>query len=161
MKITAWRMTRKKYLDDAFTGEGAKLWGGRWNPVGFPAVYCAENLSLAILELIVHLEDDNDINSFVAIPVSFSPKLVQSLPKSKLPKTWNNLPISPASTALGKKWFDEKLFPVLEVPSTLVPVESNFVINPLDPDFSLLQIGAPQEIRFDLRIANRLRKAEG
>ena len=95
MKITAWRITRKKYLDDAFTGEGAKLWGGRWNPVGYPAVYCAENLSLAILELIVHLEDDNDINSFAAIPVSFSPKLVQSLPKSKLPKTWNNLPISP------------------------------------------------------------------
>ena len=69
--------------------------------------------------------------------------------------------MGPASTTVGKKWFDEKTFPVLEVPSTIVPVESNFVLNPLHPDFSLLEIGAPQEIFFDLRIANLMRKAEG
>jgi RES domain-containing protein len=154
MKITAWRITREKYLDEAFTGEGSKLWGGRWNPVGSPAVYCAEHLSLAILELIVHLEGEDDINTFVALPVSFSSKLVQSIPKSELPKGWNNLPIEPASITVGKRWLDEKKFPVLEVPSTIVPIESNFVINPLHPVFSSFEVGQRQEIQIDSRIEN-------
>ena len=158
MKRTAWRITREKYIDETFTGEGAKLWGGRWNPVGHPAVYCAESLSLAILELIVHLEDDNDINSFMAIPVSFSPKIILSLLKSKLPKRWDSLPIGPESIAVGKKWLDEKKFPILEVPSTVVPIESNFVLNPLHSDFSSLEIGKPQAIHIDSRIANLLGK---
>ena len=160
MKSTAWRITRDTYLDEAFTGEGAKLWGGRWNPVGYPAVYCAERLSLAILELIVHLEDNNDISSFVAIPVSYASELVYSLPESTLPKTWNSFPIGPESIAVGKKWLDEKKFPILEVPSTIVPVESNFVLNPSHPDFSRIEIGEPQTIHFDPRIANLLGKTE-
>jgi RES domain-containing protein len=158
MKITAWRITPKKYIDDAFTGEGAKLWGGRWNQVGYPAVYCAEHLSLAILELIVHLEDDSDISAFVAIPVVFSPKLVQSLRTSELPPTWNDLPISPASTIVGKKWLEENKLPVFKVPSAIVPIESNFVLNPTHPDFKLIEIGAPQEIRFDNRIVTQSRR---
>jgi RES domain-containing protein len=160
MKITAWRITREKYLDEAFTGEGAKIWGGRWNPVGHPAVYCAENLSLAILELIVHLEDDADINSFVAIPATFNSKSVHPLTVSQLPETWDHLPISPASMAVGKKWLVEKKFIALKVPSTIVHIESNFILNPLHPEFSRLQIGAPQEIRFDPRIANLLGEKE-
>ncbi len=156
MKITAWRITRKKYLNQAFTGEGAKIWSGRWNPAGYPAVYCAQSLSLAILELIVHLEDDIDIESFMAIPVSFSSNSVQTLPESKLPKTWNNLPISPASMQVGKKWLDEKKFLVLEVPSTIVPIESNYILNPLHHSFGQIEIGEPREILFDPRIASLL-----
>lgn len=156
MKITAWRITRKKYLDQAFSGEGAKIWGGRWNPAGYPAVYCAENLSLAILELIVHLEDDIDIESFIAIPVSYDSKTVRTLEYSQLPEAWDHLPISPASMRIGKEWLDEKKFLALKVPSIIVPIDSNYILNPLHPDFSQIKIGEPQEIRFDPRIANLL-----
>lgn len=151
MKITAWRITRKKHLNSAFTGEGAKVWGGRWNPIGLPAVYCASNLSLAILEIIVHLEDDSDIDSFVAIPVSFESELVQSMPVSKLPKTWNDLPIDPASVSVGKKWLEEGKYPILKVPSIIVPIESNFVLNPLHSAFKTIEIGKHQSIHFDQR----------
>ena len=158
--ITAWRITREKYLDQAFTGEGAKIWGGRWNPAGYPAVYCAQSLSLAILELIVHLEDDLDIESFIAIPVTFSSKSVQTLTESKVPKDWDNLPISPASTRVGKKWLDEKKFLVLVVPSTIVPIESNYILNPLHQGFSQIEIGEPQEIHFDPRITSLIGNKE-
>jgi RES domain-containing protein len=154
MKITAWRITRKKYLNQAFSGEGAKIWGGRWNPAGYPAVYCAENLSLTILELIVHLEDDIDIESFAAIPVSFDSTAVQSLDLSQLPEAWDHLPISPASMEVGRQWLDEKKFLALQVPSIIVPIESNYILNPLHPDFSRVEIGEPQGIRFDPRIAS-------
>jgi RES domain-containing protein len=160
MKITAWRITREKYLDQAFTGEGAKIWGGRWNPAGYLAVYCAESLSLAILELIVHLEDDIDIENFIAIPVSFSSKAVQTLPESQLPKTWDNLPIGPASIRVGKKWLDDKKYLALKVPSIIVPIESNYILNPSHPDFSQIEIGVAQGIRFDPRIAGLIGNKE-
>lgn len=153
MKITAWRITRKKYFKEAFSGEGAKRFGGRWNPAGCPMVYAAQHLSLAILELIVHLDEDSDISSFVVIPVSFNDELVQVMPKSQLPGNWSGFPISPPTQMVGKNWLEEKISLLLQVPSSVVPGESNFLINPLHPDFSQLEIGSPQPLNIDQRIA--------
>lgn len=156
MKITAWRITRKQHVDKAFSGEGAKIFGGRWNPVGYPMVYVAQTLSLAILELIVHLDDDSDITSFVAIPVTFDRSLVHVLPQSQLPKNWFDLPISEQSQMVGKKWLEQKQSVLLQVPSSVVPSERNFLINPLHPKFAQLEIGSPQSICIDQRISKLL-----
>jgi RES domain-containing protein len=156
MNITAWRITRDKYIRDAFSGDGAKQYGGRWNPPGIPMVYTAQSLSLAILELIVHLEDDGDISSYVAIPVTFPPALVQILPESRWPEKWDSLPIAEPSRQIGKEWFDAMTSVVLQVPSSVVPRESNFLINPVHPKFSKLKIGPPQSLHIDQRITNRL-----
>ena len=156
MRITAWRITRKKYIKEAFSGEGAKLFGGRWNPVGYPMVYTAQNLSLGILELIVHLDDDGDISSFVTIPVVFDSALVRILAKSQMPKNWNSLPISGQSQMVGKKWIEKKQSLVLQVPSSVVPSESNFLINPLHPELSQLEIGSAQPLHIDQRITKIL-----
>jgi RES domain-containing protein len=156
MNITAWRTTRKKYIREAFSGEGAKQFGGRWNPAGYPAVYTAESLSLAILELMVHLDDDSDICSFAAIPVTFPRALVQVLPESQWPSDWFSLPIAEPSQQVGKKWLEEMSGVVLQVPSSVVPQECNYLINPLHPKFSRLEIGPPQTLHIDQRISNRL-----
>ena len=67
----AWRLIRKKRLQDAFTGEGARIGGGRWNHVGTPVIYVSENLSLVALELFVHFprKDIKLSTSLIAIPV--------------------------------------------------------------------------------------------
>ena len=156
MKITAWRITRKKYVSKAFSGEGAKTYGGRWNPVGFPMVYLAQSLSLAILELMVHLEDDSDISGFVAIPVTFDSALVQAVPPSRLPKNWLDLPVSEQSQNFGRQWLEAKQSLVLQVPSSVVPNESNFLVNPRHPQFSLLKIGSPQPLHIDRRITGTM-----
>lgn len=156
MKITAWRITRKNYVKNAFSGEGAKIFGGRWNPIGYPMVYVAQNLSLAILELIVHLNDDSDITRFVAIPVTFDKSLVHVLPQSQLPDNWFDLPISEQSQMVGKKWLEQQQSVLLQVPSSVVPSESNFLINPLHPQFAKLEIGSPQSLCIDQRISKLL-----
>jgi RES domain-containing protein len=156
MNITAWRTTRKKYIREAFGGEGAKQFGGRWNPAGYPVVYTAESLSLAILELMVHLDDDSDICSFVAIPVTFPGTLVQVLPESQWPPNWFSLPIAMPAQQVGKKWLEEMSSVILQVPSSVVPQECNYLINPLHPKFSRLKIGPPQFLHIDQRISNRL-----
>lgn len=156
MKITAWRITRKKYVKEAFSGKGAKTYGGRWNPVGFPMVYLAQSLSLAILELIVHLEDDSDISGFVAIPVTFDSALVQVAPSTQLPANWLNLPVSEQSQNFGKQWLEANQNLVLQVPSSVVPGENNFLINPRHPQFSQLKIGPPQPLHIDQRITRTI-----
>ena len=156
MKITAWRITKKKYATEAFTGEGAKLFGGRWNPAGYAVVYLAQNLSLAILELIVHLEEDADIGAYRAIPVRFDSILVHVLEQDKLPKNWSSLPVSGQSQMVGKQWLEKKQSLLLQVPSSVVPSESNFLVNPRRPDVSKLEIGSSRPLHIDHRISKIL-----
>ncbi len=157
MKITAWRIANKKYKNDAFSGEGAKLYGGRWNPIGLPMVYTAQNLSLAILELIVHLEDETDVARYVTIPVSFNNSQAGLLQKKNLPKDWNRLPIPDSTQLAGKKWMLSNKTLLLKVPSSVVPLEYNYLINPLHPDFSTLIIGKAQPISMDSRIIEKIK----
>ncbi len=154
--ITAWRITGKKFAATAFSGEGAKIYGGRWNPPGKEMIYMAQSLSLAILELIVHLDEYKDIQYYVAIPVDFDEKQVISLSKSALAKTWSSLPISDRTRRIGETWLEKRQSLVLEVPSSVVPLESNFLINPRHSDFPLLKIGQVQSLYFNLRLADRL-----
>ena len=55
--ISASRICKTRHLATALSGEGARLNGGRWNSPGLPAVYTSSSLSLATLEVLVHLED--------------------------------------------------------------------------------------------------------
>lgn len=64
MKLTAWRVIKKKHRRTAFKGDGARIYGGRWNPVGTSVVYTAGSLSLATLEIVVHLEEKNSLHAF-------------------------------------------------------------------------------------------------
>lgn len=156
MKITAWRITNKKHAKDAFSGEGAKLYGGRWNPPGYPAVYTADSLSLAILELIVHLDNDDDLQGFVAIPVVFEDTCIKAIPERKLPENWSCLPISDQTQNIGRAWLKERQSLVLKIPSSVVYNDHNYVINPLHPDFSTLRIGNSQLLQIDPRVGSRL-----
>jgi RES domain-containing protein len=55
MSKIIWRICEATFAESAFSGEGASIVGGRWNSKGKRMVYTAEHLSLAILEVFVHL----------------------------------------------------------------------------------------------------------
>jgi RES domain-containing protein len=152
MKTTAWRITLERYAQAAMTGEGARLFGGRWNPVGVPAVYLAEHLSLAILEMVVHFDRTDKIGSFVAVPVTFEQNSVYTVPVASLPENWSALPIPSATQQMGKQWLDKNDHLVMKVPSSVVSIEANYVINPLHKDFKRIEIGRPMALRIDPRI---------
>ena len=152
MKITAWRITLEKHAQEATTGEGAKLYGGRWNPVGYSAVYLAQHLSLAILEIVVHFDRPDKIKNFIAFPVTFDQASIYSLPASSLPQNWSELPIPSSTQAVGKQWLDANKHLVMQVPSTVVPLEANFIVNPRHNNFKNIAIGDPVPLRIDPRI---------
>jgi RES domain-containing protein len=137
------------------SGEGAKLYGGRWNSPGIPVVYTASSLSLAALEVMVNCSDWTLLEDYSFIELEFDDSLIYE-PKS-LPAGWNNNPVPASCTVLGDSWVRKKLSAVLKVPSAVVTLEYNYVINPLHPDFGKIVMKPAKTFDFDVRLKRHLK----
>jgi RES domain-containing protein len=147
-----WRIVPAHRAADAFSGEGARLFGGRWNSVGVPMVYVAESMALGALEILVHVDDGNFMEEYLTIPVTFDKRLVRVLDFDALPSDWRENPPPVSTQQLGDQWAHAQDSVVLQVPSVLIPGERNYLINPLHPNLGKLKIGAPQPFEFDPRL---------
>ena len=115
-------------------------------------VYTAGSISLAALEMLVHLEAYQLLSVYVCIPVEFDDSLCRRIDLSDVPDDWTSDPAPPSTRDMGTDWARGAASVVLTVPSVLVPLETNFLINPLHPDFSKLAVGAPQPFQYDPRL---------
>jgi RES domain-containing protein len=150
--VTAWRIVATRFAPDAFSGEGAWRYGGRWNSVGVRVVYTAGSISLAVLELLVHLNDTDVLRSYSKCSVSFDESLITSLTLAKLPPKWRESPAPTVLQALGDEWISSRSSVVLKIPSAIIEDESNYLINPEHKDFGLLDLGAPEPFDLDARL---------
>lgn len=156
--ITAWRITQARYVegDDAAAaraalgGEGARLYGGRWNSRGVPVAYAAGSRSLALLEILVHLGAPYLLGRYVLIPIMIPARHAEML--TDVPDDWRSHPAPRSTREVGDAWVREARSPVLRVPSVVVPAEWNVVVNPRHPDFDALEIGAPEQLDVDERL---------
>jgi len=148
----AYRIVKTKRASTAFDGEGARRTGGRWNSVGVPVVYVASSIALAALEVLVHLDDPALLSAFSLVGVEFEDDLVEPLSLDELPPDWNALPAPPACAALGDEWFRRGKTAVLRVPSAVVPLEWNFLLNARHADFGKIGIGETLPFGFDERL---------
>jgi RES domain-containing protein len=151
--ITAWRIVKRKQVRAAFTGEGARLYGGRWNSAGVAIVYTAESPSLAALEMVVHLDSSQLLDNYMLFEVRIGERLVSQVDLSQLPKNWRADPSPVDVREVGDTWARTGTSVVLQVPSVIIQSEHNFLINPRHPDFRKLVIGEPSPFRFDPRLA--------
>jgi RES domain-containing protein len=145
----AWRLVRRERAGDAFSGEGARLFGGRWNSPGTAVVYTSDTLSLAALETLVHINPQLPFD-YVAFPVEFDEALVETL--EEIPVGWQNHPPPPVAQQVGNVWVKAARSAILAVPSVLVPVQRNFLLNPAHPDFRRIRIGPAKLFAFDSRL---------
>lgn len=151
MKRRAWRIVKAKHAATAFDGEGARLFGGRWNSPGTRMIYTSATLSLAALESLVHLSPPV-LFKYVAIPVEFDESLIETLPASALPADWIEEPPSPSTKSIGDSWVKEARSAVLEVPSVIINAEPNYLLNLEHRDFKKVSIGKPVPFAFDPRL---------
>jgi RES domain-containing protein len=154
--VSAWRIVKRRLAKDAFSGEGARLYGGRWNSPGVSVVYTAQSQSLAALELLVHLETPDLLLEYVLIEARFDSSLITRLGKSDLPADWRASPAPASTRAIGDAWIAEEPSPVLEVPSAVIPVENIFLLNPQHSGFAKIEMGSPIDFEFDPRLIDRL-----
>jgi RES domain-containing protein len=155
VSISAWRIVKRRLAADAFSGEGARLYGGRWNAPGTRVVYVAESQSLAALEILVHLESAQALEHYVLIEVKFDSALVTAVEKQKLPANWQAEPAPISLRAIGDDWTAAGISAVLKVPSAIVPHENNFLLNPAHADFSKIQIERPIDFALDPRLMRK------
>lgn len=150
--VAAWRIVAAPWSRDAFSGEGPRRYGGRWNSPGIAVVYVSAHLSLAALELLVHFDPDSEMQ-FKAFLIEFDDALVEQLSPRLLPSDWQQSPPGFATMHLGDDWAREKRSAVLAVPSVIVPAETNFLLNPSHPDFGKIRIHKPTDFVLDPRLA--------
>lgn len=152
MKV--FRITKKKYAGD-LTGKGAELYGGRWNPIGIPALYTSENRALAALELLVHLPKSFLPPSFViltiAIPSALEKEIV-TLPANTLDTNWNALQADNWTQETGRHYFQDLKALGIKVPSTIVNEEFNIILNPLHAQFRKVTIDLTSAFLLDQRL---------
>ncbi len=143
------RIVKAKHASTAFDGEGAWLYGGRWNSQGTRLIYTSATLSLAALENLVHLNPPLQLK-YVAFSIHFDGSLVEKF--TSLPEEWQEEP-PPASTQLiGDLWVKQARSAVLELPSAIIPDEANYLLNPAHSDFRKIAIGPPRPFSFDRRL---------
>jgi len=146
-----WRLCRRAHA--APDGEGARRHGGRWNRRGTAVVYASASASLAAVEYFVHLEPEDAPSDLVLIPADVPPSLViRELRIEELPSNWRSLPAPDALTHIGTEWARELKSAVLAVPSAVVPVERNYLLNPAHPAFRKIVFRPARPFSFDPRM---------
>lgn len=149
-----WRLLTARFADSAFTGEGARLYGGRWNRKGVPMVYTAGSQSLAMLEMLV--QDQPLRGRYVMIPATLPGNLkIERISPDRLPADWRSPAARAQLQAIGSDWARRRSSAVLAVPSAVIPAEVNYLLNPLHPSFARIEIGKPQEFVTDLRLLTK------
>ena len=147
-----YRIVRKLYSKKAFDGEGAHQFGGRWSSPGTRLAYTSGHLSLAMIEYYVHV-DPGDLPSDLVVVAADIPDSVSHtrISISRLPASWRATPAPAALAAIGDAFARTRRAAILIVPSALVPSESNWLINPLHPEFAKIRVPSPEPFRYDAR----------
>jgi RES domain-containing protein len=154
MPLTVWRLVTRRFADTAFTGEGARLYGGRWNRKGIPMVYAAGSQSLAMLEMLV--QDEPLRANYMMIPATLPDTMaIEHIETARLPADWRDPVAREQLQAMGSKWAKLKNSAVLAVPSAVIPAETNYLLNPVHPAFAEIEIGVAQPFITDLRLIKK------
>lgn len=150
---TVYRLLRSLYAANPFDGEGAYRYGGRWSSVGTRVVYTSQYQSLAMLEYFVHLNRDDPPTDLVLARARIPDRLSRTqVAHEDLPPDWRASP-SPSSLAtIGDDFAAQRKAAILIVPSALAPSESNWLLNPLHPEFGKIEIQSVESFEYDERL---------
>lgn len=152
--MRVFRLCQARWAANAWSGEGAVRYAGRWHFAGAPVAYTATSRSLAALEILVHLEIRHAPPGFVLISAEVPGELIAVLDP---PAGWDALPPGDAPRRAGATWLRSRSSAALRVPSLVVRGEHNVLLNPLHPDFGRIEIGEPEPFAFDPRLLSRVK----
>ena len=150
--IKTWRLVKSRFVRHAFDGEGARLYGGRWSSPGSAVVYTSATASLAVLEIFANIQRGDLLASFTLFSCTFEDSLLSRIDVSDLPANWRQSPAPARLQEIGDEWLRNSSSAVLQVPSSIIEHESNYLLNPRHRDFKRVKRSAPQPFVFDLRL---------
>ena len=150
--MRAFRIVKRRHAAEAFTGDGARMHGGRWNHPGVPMVYAAHTRALAAMESLVHFRGAERKIGFVTFEIDVPDRLLRRRAAQELPKGGRAKEISAATQDLGTQWQREGRSVALAVPSVIIPEEFCVLLNPEHPDTDKVVVSYPVAFAFDERL---------
>lgn len=148
--MIVYRLANSMYAKD-LTGEGARLHGGRWNHTGIPCVYSSDSRSLAVLEFSVHVNVNSILRNLSLIELDIPGDFLE-VQISSLPGDWRASPAPSSTKDFGTALLNNASHPVIKIPSTVIPEEFNYIINPRHPLIQKCKILAVADFVYDVRI---------
>jgi RES domain-containing protein len=148
--MIVYRISNCKYIDD-LSGQGAALYGGRWNSEGVYLLYTAGSGSLAMLESLVHF-GGRIIGDYCQVVLQLPDEAIKEIPGHQLPLNWREHPPPDLLKAWGDQFSEEGSYLALKVPSVLVPQEFNYLLNPSHPAFKKIKVVTQDIVRIDERL---------
>lgn len=155
--MVVYRIANLKYKDSTLSGIGAEKVGGRWNEKGTRAVYCSENIALALLEYYVHSENIALLPKEILVAKIEFPNDFTIEELEELPSLWNQYPYTAKTAGVFSKLVKDRNIFALKVPSTIVPYESNLILNPLYKEFGKVEVVEFLKLKVDMRLKTQVR----
>lgn len=152
--MLVYRISSERYVND-LSGEGARLFGGRWNRKGIPAIYTSEHLSLAALEILANTPVYTLPSDLKTLILQIPETSITEVELNGLPADWHGYPAPDSLKENGTRWLLEGDTLVLKVPSAIIESEFNFIINPLHQLMQKVKIIAIRDFKFDGRFKQK------
>jgi RES domain-containing protein len=147
-----WRICRQRYAAEAGSGEGARIFGGRWNSRGVRVVYASTSLALAAVETFVNVEPNLQPKDLVSIEGEIPETLeIGRLDLQALPADWHETR-DESLRRFGDEWIRSRQTVALLVPSAAIRGDWNVLLNPAHPDFRKIKFLGPKPFEFDARM---------
>lgn len=150
--MLVYRVSSPQYAGD-ISGNGAKLYGGRWNEKRTAVVYFASSRAMAMMELLVHLRPDDLDRTYTIAVFEVPDDKIYKVAKD-LPADWKSEEGKPSLAKLCRRFVAKGRCLLMEVPSVLVEEESNYILNPLHVDSSKVKLISQRPFSFDHRLKN-------
>jgi len=147
-----YRFCRKRRAND-LSGTGAKLVGGRWNSPGVAVLYTPENRALALAEYWVHVHPSNLPTDVCVVEIEVPDTTrIMSIPLSSLPENWRAGPPLKSLRQTGDQWVLKGQSLILKIPSTVMPLESNYILNPAHQEMTAVSVSSITNYEWDRRM---------
>ncbi|GEO05784.1 hypothetical protein AAE02nite_34480 [Adhaeribacter aerolatus] len=149
--VLAYRLVKERFIDAPLSTEGARRYGGRWNPPGVGILYTSASPELALLEQLVHLPalPFEDLPQLFLITLSL-PDLPKPLPE--LPPQWREYANYEANHQLLAGWLEKPDVLALQVPSAVLTESYNYLLHPEHPTYTQIKVVKIAAFNIDPRL---------
>jgi len=149
--LKIYRIAKRNFIED-LSGEGARLYGGRWNRKGHSMLYFSEHLSLSVLEILVHTVQQLITNDYWFLEVEIPEKDIANIQLKDLPNNWRTNSFISETQDFGTNWLLQNKELAVRIPSAVLPFENNILVNPKNIRFSSLRVVRISKLNLDARL---------
>lgn len=153
--MIVWRICKQR-AGDKLAGLGGLYVSGRWHHTGHRILYTSSTPSLAALEVLVHVDPDQTPADLVLLEINVPDDVtIESCDPLRLTETWQAYPAPPELQDFGTRWLEEQRSALLSVPSAIMPIENNYLINPEHPETSGITLVSERLFVYDRRLTDK------